>query len=240
VSVRVFAHLDALSQAAAALVTQTVREAAASRGRAALALAGGRTPLRLYELLAEEPGALPWDRVHLFWGDERVVPHGHEASNYGAAARALIGRVPISLDNVHPVPTDAPDPEACARAYERTLRDFFGEGAAETFDLVLLGMGADGHTASLFPGDPALDERERWVRAASAPEGSDPRARVTLTLPALAAGRAACFLVTGADKARALREILDGDGAARYPAGQVQTRGGVSWLVDRAAREGDV
>jgi len=240
VNVRVFEHLDALSQAAAALVAGHVRQAVAARGRAALALAGGRTPRRLYELLAQGGDALPWERVHLFWGDERYVPAHDEHSNYGAAAETLVGRVPIPLGNVHPIPTDAPDPEAAARAYERTLRGFFGAAADHTFDLVLLGMGADGHTASLFPGDPALDEPERWVRAASAPEGAEPRARVTLTFPALAAARAACFLVTGKDKAEVLRTILDGDGAVRYPAGRVSAQGSVTWLVDRAAREGDV
>ncbi len=239
-SVRVFAHLEALSQAAASLVMRRARAAVDARGRAALALAGGRTPLRLYELLARGDDALPWERIHLFWGDERFVPAHDERSNYRAAAVTLVGRVPIPLDHVHPVPTDAPDPEAAARAYERTLRGFFGEGATETFDLVLLGMGADGHTASLFPGDPALDETERWVRAARAPEGAEPRARVTLTLPALAAAREALFLVTGTDKAGVLNAILDDDGPARYPAGRVRARESVVWLVDRAAREGDL
>ncbi len=173
----------------------------------------------------------PWERVHLFWGDERYVPHDDPASNYRMARESLIAHVPIPAENVHPMPTDLPQPEKAAEAYEAELRRFFGTGAPG-FDLQLLGLGVEGHTASLFPGSPALEEKERWVAAVVAP--AKPPQRLTLTLPVLNQGRNTLFLVTGADKrpivaalrGRIHRELPSGQGSTRRAGGLVSRQRG--------------
>lgn len=195
------------------------------------ALSGGNTPRALYILLAREYAVrIDWSRVHLFWSDERYVPYDHPASNYRMAYETLIATLAIPLANVHPFPTDDRDPLHAAQRYEAHLRDFFGD--APRLDLVLLGMGADGHTASLFPNTAALVERERWVAVGQSL--AEPRLRLTLTLPVLNSATAVYFLVSGADKAQTLRKILVED--APLPAGQVQPRSGeLVWWLDREA-----
>jgi 6-phosphogluconolactonase len=226
---------EALSQQAASQIARSVAEAVAARGRCTLALAGGNTPRRCYELLAAPPlrEMIPWEGLHLFWGDERCVPPDHPDSNYRMAQEALIARAPIPPRNVHRVPTEEGSPAAVAAYYERELRNFFQLEVEDVprFDLILLGMGPDGHTASLFPGGPALEETQRLV----VPSSIDymPHPRVTFTLPVLNAGRAAVFLVTGRDKAPALAKALAGDPSV--PAGQVHPAGELRWYVDRAA-----
>ncbi|HVS10306.1 MAG TPA: 6-phosphogluconolactonase [Planctomycetota bacterium] len=211
------------------------RSAARERGTFRVALSGGSTPRRLYELLAELPAgeappAVPWSKVHFFWGDERLVPPDHEASNYRMAREALLSRLELAPEQVHRVPTEL-EPERCAQAYEQTLLRAF-EGHVR-FDLLLLGIGADGHTASLFPGSPALEERERLVAAVRAPGGGPDR--VTLTLPAFETARCGFFLASGAEKAEAVRAALGG-GDSPPPAGRVRLREGrLVWLLDRAA-----
>ncbi|SRR5579884_321072 len=227
---------EALSQQAASQVARSVAEAAAARGRCALALAGGNTPRRCYELLAAPPlrDAIPWDALHLFWGDERCVPPDHPDSNYRMAREALIDRVPIPAGNVHRVPTEEGPPVAVAAYYERELRSFFGLEVEDVprFDLILLGMGPDGHTASLFPGSPALDETRRLVVPNSI--AYMPHERVTFTFPVLDAARFVAFLVAGRDKADKLPLALAGD--PTVPAGRVRpTDGELRWYVDRAA-----
>jgi 6-phosphogluconolactonase len=206
-----------------------------------VALAGGRTPRGVYEELAaahvQGGRAIDWERTHVFFGDERAVPPDHPDSNFGMARRALFSRVPLPEENIHRVPAEAPDPEAAAEAYEREIRSVFTPASGEwpRFDLVLLGMGADGHVASLFPDSAALLESHRivtstWVEPLRA-------RRFTLTLPVINSAACVLFLVTGAGKAPVLRDVLQGGGgAARYPAQLVRPdRGTVVWLVDRDA-----
>ena len=224
-----FADVEAMSRAAAARVVESARAAAAARGRFSLALSDGRTPRRLYELLAE--AELPWDRVHFFWGDERCVPRGDAASNYRLASETLLSKIPARPENVHAMPCDPAAPEAGAQAYEETVRAFF-HGSDASFDLVLLGLGPDGHTASLFPGEPALAEASRWVAVSSGRSASPPVPRLTLTFPGLAAAREALFLAAGAAK----RALVDAAvaGGADFPAARVRPRGGVRWLWSEA------
>lgn len=234
---RIFQDGDALSRAALEELQRIVSDAVKERGRFAIALAGGHTPAKLYQMWAQTgKGAMrtPWERVHLFWGDERYVQRDDPASNYRMARESLIAHVPIPKENVHAMPTDAPQPEKAAEAYEAELRRFFG-AAPPAFDLQLLGLGVEGHTASLFPGSPALEEKERWVTAVEAP--AKPPQRLTLTLPVLNQGRNTFFLVVGEDK-RKIIAALRGDassGPSPYPAARIQPRGPVVWFLDKAA-----
>jgi 6-phosphogluconolactonase len=227
------ADADALAHRAAMWIVDL---AAPSRGRFALCLSGGSTPRRLYEVLAEHPfrNRMPWDRVHWFWGDERFVPWDHPDSNYGMVQKALLAKAPIPAENVHGIETKG-TPAGAARGYERTLKSFYGAGALDPerqlFDVLLLGLGPDGHTASLFPGTSVLEERERWVAEVV---GVKQEARITLTYPVLDSSRHAAFLVSGADKCGILSRVLAGDTA--LPAARVHPAGSLSWFVDAAAR----
>ena len=231
--------LRELSREAAARFRRVAADRVAAAGRFSVALSGGSTPRALYRLLGEPPfrEAIDWPRVHLFWGDERFVPPDHADSNYRLAREAFISRVPIPSGNVHPMPTEAADPNAAAAQYEETLRRFLAvpEGEWPRFDLILLGLGADGHTASLFPGSPLLDEHRRLVAAAHVPKLD--AWRLTLTPPALRGARHVVFLVSGSDKASVLREVVEGPyDPHRLPAQLVQPeKGDLTWLVDEAA-----
>ena len=201
------------------------RAAVAESGRFAVALAGGNTPRGVYELLAKEPaGKLPWDKIHLFFGDERHVPPDHPDSNYRMVRETLVGKVPIPEANVHRVRAemDAPTP---ASQYESTLREFFHlqPGEWPRFDLILLGMGDDGHTASLFPGSPALQEASRLVVANPTTLKGD---RITLTLPVLNHAANVIFLVSGAGKAPIMQSAFASANGTRFPARQVQPANG--------------
>jgi 6-phosphogluconolactonase len=234
--VRVVDGPEELARAAADEWRARALSAVAELGRFAVALAGGSTPRALYALLADPAApyrdALPWAHTHVFFGDERAVPPDHPESNYGMARDALLARVPVPPGNVHRIRGEE-EPEVAARGYEDELRSFFGP--ATRFDLVLLGMGADGHTASLFPGSPALEEPSRLVAAPLVPALGV--RRITLTLRALDAAARAVFLVSGASKAPALARILSGEpGAAALPAARVRPgHGSVLWLVERGA-----
>ena len=203
-----------------------------SSGRFAVSLSGGSTPRRLYELLAQAD--VPWGRMHWFWGDERFVPRDHADSNYRMAREALLARAPVPAANIHAIPTESLSPEESASAYERTLQRFHGAGALvrerPLFDVTLLGLGEDGHTASLFPGHPALEEERRWVLAV---RGASKEARITLTYPALQASRETAFLVTGAEKKDALARARAAD--RTIPAGRLRPVGALHWFIDRAA-----
>lgn len=234
----VVADVEALAHAAAA---RTVAVVAAARGeRIAICLSGGSTPRRLYELLAANvPSALPWGRIHWFFGDERMVPPDSPDSNARMARDALLCVAPIPAGHVHAVPTAGLTAEEAARAYAAELAAFHGadrlDPARPLFDLTLLGIGEDGHTASLFPDKPAIEEDRAW--AAPVPEaGLPPRVpRVTLTQPALASSRHVLFLVAGAAKRPALTRIARGElPAARVAAASPDAR----WLIDRAAATG--
>jgi 6-phosphogluconolactonase len=233
--IQAFPDLDALSRGALDELLRILRGAVSERGRFAIALAGGHTPARMYALWAQQEyrEQTPWDRVHLFWSDERYVPHDDPLSNYRMARETLIAHVPIPAANVHPMPTDSPQPESAAEAYEEELRKFFGS-TLPAFDVQLLGLGVEGHTASLFPGSPALEDNRRWVAAVEVP--AKPPRRLTLTPAVLNSGRNAFFLVAGEDK-RGIFEILRNEPENRpsqYPAGRIRSAGRTVWFLDQA------
>lgn len=240
IDLRIF---DSGAELASAAAEEFMRRAEASvraRGRFAVALSGGSTPRRLFALLADpsQPfrDRIDWSAVHLFWGDERHVPPDHPESNYRMAREALLDAVPIPQGNVHRMRGEEPDAARAAALYEDELRAFFS--GAPRFDLVLLGLGADAHTASLFPGTAAVRERERWV-AAPYVEKLD-TFRITLTPAVLDRAVAVMFLVQGEEKAGAVRTVLEGArDADRSPAQAVcPTDGEILWLLDRAAASG--
>jgi 6-phosphogluconolactonase len=231
----VAADAAALAQAAA---TRMLARLAAADGRLAVCLTGGSSPERLYQLLAAEPfrGALAWERIHGFWGDDRFVPASDPRSNSAMARRLLLDRVPAPSGNLHAIPTDAANPDEAARRYEAELRGFYGADRLDSgrplFDVVLMGVGDDGHTASLFPGRAELDETARWV-VGVAEAGLAPFVpRVTLTLPALASTREMMFLVSGRGKREVMTRLLSG---ADLPAARAYAQGELVWLVDRDA-----
>jgi 6-phosphogluconolactonase len=213
---------------------------AANSGRAAICLTGGSSPKALYQLLATEPyrSKIPWDRVHWFIGDERFVPAGDPLSNMGMARAAFLDQC-APQPNVHPIPTDTAspdDPDKSAELYERELKSFYGaeelDPARPLFDLVLMGVGPDGHIASLFPDYPALDEGSRWVVGVPKAHVEPFVPRVTLTLPALSSCREMLFEVAGAEKRAILTRVLAGE---NLPANRAQSAGETIWLVDQAA-----
>ncbi len=216
-------------------VADALSAAVRARGAASIALAGGNTPRALYRALAAESGAeAPWPRVHVFWGDERDVPPDDPRSNDRMAREALLDAVPVPATQVHPIPGGTGDAAGAAVAYERTLRAYFGDAGWPAFDLVLLGLGDDGHTASLFPGSAALSERSRWVVPSTAPV--EPRSRLTLTLPVLTHARAIFVVVAGAAKAEPLRRTLAGAPDAQCPASLLLAGPApVTWWADAAA-----
>lgn len=233
---RVEVHRDKteLARAAFAHILALADTAITRQGRFNLALAGGSTPEQTYSLLAA--AHLDWSKIHLFWGDERCVPPDHPDSNYRMVRLALLDHIDISPENVHRIRGELP-PRQAAVEYERILQGFFTPESS--FDLVLLGMGADGHTASLFPGAPALAAQQRWV--AVVPHDNPPPPlvdRISLTLPAINAARQATFLVAGADKAACLKQVLSAPPAAkpRFPVQYVRLdHNPPLWLIDRAA-----
>lgn len=236
--VRVLPDAEALARAAADLFAHLTIEAVTLRGRAIVALSGGTTPRRMGELLATPPARerVPWNRLEIFWGDERWVPQDDAESNAGVARRTFLDRVPLPPTQVHPFSTDLPDPATAARAYAARIQEIIGAGeGVPRFDLVLLGMGDDGHTASLFPGTAALSEHDTWVVANHVPELET--VRLTLTVPVLNGGREVVFLVGGAGKAEALAAVLEGpEATSRLPAQLIRpVDGHLLWLVDRDA-----
>jgi len=243
--VEVYPSAADLADAAAARFVSLAAGAIAARGRFAVALAGGNTPRPLYDRLAggRHADRVDWSRVHLFWGDERVVPPDHPDSNFGMAHEALLRHVPVPAENVHRIHTQR-GPEAAAADYEARLTTFFGPlGATSerspdrrtTFDLVLLGLGEDGHTASLFPGSAALEDAARRVAAVYLPESG--MWRVTLTPRAINEAAEVLFLITGASKADILGQVLRGPpDPARYPAQAIRPAvGRLRWWADRDA-----
>ena len=221
---------ETLAEAAAAWLTGLARS---RKGRIAIVLAGGSTPKRFYELLAEPRfrDTFPWSRAHWFWGDERFVPHDDPRSNYLLAQKALLSRVAIPRTNIHPIPTTGLTPQAATQAYERELKSFYGadrlEASRPLFDAVILGLGDDGHTASLMPSASALDERRRWVIEV---EGAAPETRITLTYPALESAYETAFLVAGAKKMSALTRLRADD--ADIPAGRLRPEGALRIFAD--------
>lgn len=237
--VEVVADRTALGNVVAARIATAARSAVAARGRFRLVLTGGSSPQGAYERLAGYAGAdVPWKATEIFVGDERWVPHDDPRSNFGMAKRLFLDTVPVAPEHVHPMPTDGATPAADAARYEQTLVAALANAAGELdpFDVVLLGVGEDGHTASLFPGDPAVDEQRRRVLATHAPAGAESRDRITMTMPALVHARAILVLCPGKNKAPVLRAIRAGGAeAARFPAARLAALEQAEWLVDEAA-----
>jgi 6-phosphogluconolactonase len=212
--------------------------AMAKDGVFAVALSGGSTPRQLYELLARPPyrDRFPWSRTHWFWGDERFVPRDDSQSNYRMVREALLSRAPIPAGNIHPIPTEGVSPDAAASAYERELKSFYGaerlEAGRPLFDVTFLGLGPDGHTASLFPGTAVLAERVRWVAAVV---DAKSETRITLTYPALESSRHTAFLVAGEEKRAILARFRRGDES--LPAVRLRPTGTLSIFSDAAAAE---
>jgi len=238
VEVRRLTTPQELFEAAAEEVVRCANQSVAERGRFTLALSGGSTPKNMFTLLATNArSSLPWDRTFFFWSDERHVPPTDPDSNYRMAHEAMLSKVPVPAGNVLRVPAEMPDAAAAAEAYEQTIRRFFTlePGQFPRFDLILLGMGPDGHTASLFPETAALREKSRLVVANWVEKLKTHR--ITFTLPLLNAARSVAFLVSGTDKAPALKAVLESDAPdGQHPAKLVRPSDGkLIWFVDRAA-----
>ncbi len=238
---KVYRDADHLAEKAAARIARAAAESIRHRGRFTLVLAGGSTPRKTYALLAQGEGEanIDWSRTFLFFGDERHVPPDDPRSNFRMAHESLLAIAPITNDQVLPIGTDLATAEQCSDQYSSALIKFFGmpAGTMPIFDLILLGLGDDGHTASLFPGAAALGVNDRiatWSPPGVLPPPVD---RITLTYPALNAARQAMFLVAGANKAEALRDIVEGNATTqqRPAAGIRPERGRLTWLVDQAA-----
>jgi len=238
--VKIFPNLKQSCAALAKRIVELSRESIEQNKTFSLVLSGGRTPRLLYHLLGTEYAEkIQWDFVHLFWGDERWVPIHHQESNYAMANELLISRVSIPKKNVHPMPLVAQSPLLGADIYEKSLKDYFSnsesDGQGFTFDAVLLGLGEDGHTASLFPHSSALFETEKWVVPARAPASYPTRDRVTLTLPVINGSKNVLFLVSGEKKGKIVQSILKREKTNRekYPAEMVQSKGHLIWFLDR-------
>ncbi|MGO8921332.1 MAG: 6-phosphogluconolactonase [Xanthobacteraceae bacterium] len=230
----VVADAAVLAQTAARRLIDRIRHG----NRAAVCLTGGSSPLGLYRLLVEDPSRseVPWTRVHWFMGDDRFVPESDSLSNMGAARHAFLDRVSLPPQNIHPIPTAANDPADAAHRYEDELKQFYGTDRLDPgrplFDIVLMGLGPDGHTASLFPHSPALEEKQHWV-VGVAKAGMEPYVpRVTLTFPVLASTHEMLFLVDSADKRQIVARVFAGED---LPAHRAYAQGDLVWLIIRAA-----
>jgi 6-phosphogluconolactonase len=225
-------------QALARHVAEWMTAAAlAAKGTFRVSLSGGSTPKTLYGFLASDEfrGRFPWPLVSWYWGDERFVLHDHPDSNYRMVREAMLAKAPVPPENIYPVPADG-TPEDAAQRYERTLQEAYGaavlDPARPLFDVTLLGLGSDGHTASLLPGEPVLEERKRWVAAVA---HGRPETRITMTYPAIESSRRVAFLVAGREKASILRAIRAG--GSQVPAARVRPVGELFWFIDRAAAD---
>ena len=231
-TVEVLPDLAALIERSLSIALAKIQTAIESRGLCTIALSGGSTPKPLYEAIAAQK--LPWDKIHVFWGDERYVPPDHPDSNQLMARRAWLDSVDIPAQNVHPMPTDDADPADAARKYDAHLAEFFNlkTGEFPALDVILLGMGDDGHTASLFPHTEALQVRDRLITVGS----KDGQPRITFTAPTINHGRCVMFVVAGANKRPALAEIFAPlADELSYPSRLVQPQGELWWLLDREA-----
>ena len=214
------------------IVIDKIKSAVAANGRCSIALAGGGTPKPLYESLAIQD--LPWDKIHFFWGDERYVPADHSDSNQLMARQALFDRIAIADSNIHPMQTNSNDPQKDAAMHEQELKEFFGISSDEfpVFDLILLGLGDDGHTASLFPHTDVLQEKSKAIAIGN--KSGEPR--ITFTAPLINHANCVLFLVAGAGKQDALAHIFEPDGDDfAYPARLIKPQGELWWLIDESA-----
>jgi 6-phosphogluconolactonase len=235
--IAIYPDTNTLSHEAAQFIVRLANEAIVTRGRFTIALSGGSTPKVLYGLLGDEPyrSQIDWVQVDIFWSDERCVPPDSEESNYYLAQQVLLNKIPIPAGQVHRMPADQPDRDAASQAYTEEMQRTFGTNGIPNFDLIQLGMGPEGHTASLFPHQPSLHEQQRLVMPVSVPK--PPPLRLTFTPPLLNAARQVLFLVTGAEKADAVQAVLEGEyDPDEYPAQIVRPDNGeVVWMLDNAA-----
>lgn len=233
--IAIYADIDTLSHEAAQYIVRIANESIAAHGRFTIALSGGTTPTRLYGLLGSEPysSQIDWKLVHIFWGDERCVAPDSPDSNYHMAQEVLLSKIAIPKLQVHRMPADQSDRDAASQKYTDEMRSIFGTNDIPDFDLIQLGMGPEGHTASLFPHQASLHEIQRLVMPVSVPK--PPPDRLTFTPPLLNAARNVLFLVTGSDKADALQAVLEGEYQPdEYPAQIVRPPNGeVVWMVDK-------
>ncbi len=236
-SVKIYSDIDTLSQEAARYVVRVASESITTHGRFTLALAGGSTPKKLYGLLASEPyrDQINWALTEIFWSDERCVPPDSEDSNYHLAQEVLLSKVPISAAQIHRMPADADDHDQASLTYIQEIQRVFGTNGIPSFDLLQLGMGPEGHTASLFPHQASLHEQTRLIMPVTVPKPPPPR--LTFTPLLLNAATHILFLVTGQDKADALQAVLEGEyNPDEYPAQIIRpTQGEVTWMLDPAA-----
>jgi 6-phosphogluconolactonase len=225
---------EAVSLQGALIVVETAKNAMVSKGRFALAVSGGATPTGLFKLLGTTfRKDVYWDRTDFFWVDERCVPPDHEDSNYRGAYENFLSKTDIPPANIHRIRGES-DPEEEAVAYDDELRRYFGRPGLPVFDLIILGVGEDGHTASLFPGSTALSEKKRFVVPVYTENLKS--WRITLTLPVLNNASNILFLVSGKSKSSILKEILGGENRKKYPAGLIQpVQGSMTWLIDKEA-----
>lgn len=234
--IAIYPDTDTLSREAAQYIVRLASESIVMHGRFTIALSGGSTPKKLYSLLGSEPyrSQIDWALVEIFWSDERCVPPDSEDSNYRMADETLLSKIPIAANQVHRMPADQPDRDAASQAYTLEIQRTFGTDGIPRFDLIQLGMGPEGHTASLFPHQPSLHEQQRLVMPVIVPKPPPPR--LTFTPPLLNAARHILFLVTGADKADAVHAILEGQYQPdEYPAQIVRPADGeVTWMLDTA------
>src|SRR6185369_8288528 len=233
--IQIFPNSEDLARAAAEHFVARCREAVERRGSFTVALSGGSTPKLLFELLADpnEPfrDQIPWPNIHFFWSDERHVPPDHADSNYRMANEAMLSRVPVATNNVHRVPSENPNATEAASEYEQTLIETTRQSLPQ-LDLILLGLGPDGHTASIFPGSEVLHETKRLVAAPWVEKFNT--YRITMTLPLLNNGASVLFLVSGAEKAEMVKKVIEGP--KQYPAQAVQpTHGQLVWMLDKDA-----
>lgn len=219
---------------AVSLIVEKIESAIAQRGQCTIALAGGGTPKPIYEQLAQKN--LPWEHLHIFWGDERYVPPEHPDSNQKMAREAWLDQVSFPPENIHPIPTTGENPLADAQKHQQELKAFFQcqEGEFPSFDIILLGIGDDGHTASLFPQTKALTVRDQLVTVGNKGDNQ----RLTFTVPLINQGKCVIFLVAGANKRPALKQIFASEADAnQYPARMIQPQGELWWLLDAEAGE---
>jgi 6-phosphogluconolactonase len=236
-SLFMYPNSDTLSHEAARLIVRLANEAIAAHGRFTIALSGGSTPKKLYGLLGNEPyrSQIDWALVDIFWSDERCVPPDDPESNYSMAEQVLLSQVPIPASQVHRMPADQQDRDAAAYAYTLDMQQTLGSDSVPVFDLIQLGMGPEGHTASLFPHQPSLHEQQRVVMPVTVPKPPPPR--LTFTPRILNAATHVLFLVTGAEKQDAVQAVLEGPyNPEEYPAQIVRPeRGEVTWMLDTEA-----
>lgn len=235
--IAIYPDTDSLSHEAARYIVRVANESITAHGRFTLALSGGSTPRKLYGLLGSEPysSQIDWALVDLFWSDERCVPPDNEESNYAMAEQVLLSRIPIPASQIHRMPADQPDCDTASYAYTVDMQKTMGSDGVPSFDLIQLGMGPEGHTASLFPHQPSLHEQQRLVMPVTVPK--PPPARLTFTPRILNGATHILFLVTGEKKAGAVQAVVEGEyNPEEYPAQIIQpTRGEVTWMLDTAA-----